>query len=219
MRNDDGPGARDRAADDDRLRREADDEVRDAYAEVVRRFCERADGRLLAAERALDDLDEGGARRLVFRGARVLQVARDRGALRGEGLPAVAVAAGARDGAVLADDHVSELARRAALAAVNLPVEDYPCADAFGDERHDEVARRDGGARGRDVNADGHRARGPQTYESRSPPARRSARADLLDEPLGLQLLDDGRDGRALQGRDARDLCARDGLAVAYVVE
>src|SRR3712207_377094 len=58
-RGDDGPGARDVAAADDRLGREPDDEVRDADAEVVRRLCERVDGRLLAAERALDDLGEG----------------------------------------------------------------------------------------------------------------------------------------------------------------
>src|SRR5205085_8905179 len=87
------------------------------------------------------DLCEGDARRLVVGRARVLQVARHSRALRRESLPAVAIAAGAGDGAVLADDHVSELARRAALAAVNLSVEDNACADAFGDEREDEVAR------------------------------------------------------------------------------
>src|SRR5215218_7627224 len=55
---DDGPRARDLAADDDRLGREAHNQVRDAYAEVVRRLCERVNRRLFAAERALDDLCE-----------------------------------------------------------------------------------------------------------------------------------------------------------------
>src|ERR1044071_909132 len=55
---DDGPRARDLAADDDRLGRESDDEVRDADAEVVRRLGERVDGRLLPAERAFHHLPE-----------------------------------------------------------------------------------------------------------------------------------------------------------------
>src|ERR1044072_3988996 len=41
---DDGPGARDATADDDPLRREADDQVRDADAEIVCRLRERGDG-------------------------------------------------------------------------------------------------------------------------------------------------------------------------------
>src|SRR5688500_13544343 len=134
---DDGPRPRDLAADDDRLGREADDEVRDADAEVVRRLRQRVDRRLLAAERALDDLregDGGGA-------ARVVQVARGGRALRGERLPAVAVPARAGHRRVLRDDHVAELAGRPALAAVDLAVEDDAGADALGDERDDEVAR------------------------------------------------------------------------------
>src|ERR1043166_1977948 len=150
---DDGPGARDLPADDDRLRRESDDEVRDADAEVVGRLGQRVNGRLFAAERALDHFAEADGRRraraclllirpvVVLIAPRVLQVARDRRALGGESLPAVVVAAGAGDGAALPDDHVAELARRAALAAVNLPVEDDACADALGDEHDDEVAR------------------------------------------------------------------------------
>src|SRR5947207_8265811 len=108
-----------------------------------------------SAERALDHFVEAGARRRAFARPgvlparldrfltkpRVLQVARDRRAFGRERLPAVVVAAGARDGAALPDDHMAELAGRSALAAVNLPVEDYAGADALGDEHDDEVAR------------------------------------------------------------------------------
>src|SRR4051812_43118088 len=83
----------------------------------------------------------------------------------------------------------------------------------------DEVAGGDGGQGGGDVDADGGGARGAQAEQGRAASAGGGARADLLDEPLVLQLLDDGRDGRALQLGRARDVGARDGLAVAYVVE
>src|SRR5436853_489722 len=99
----------------------------------MRRLCERVDRRLLAAERALDHFDESDARVLVVRSARVIPVARNRRALRRKSLPTIAVAARASDRAVLADDHVAELARRSAFAAVNLSVEDDSRADAFSD--------------------------------------------------------------------------------------
>src|SRR5205085_10402631 len=117
------PRARDRAADDDDLRAEADDEVRDADAEVTRRLPERGARGLLAGERAVNQLREAHPAR-VFAASGEARVARDRRPPRRESLPAVVAAAGAGDGRALADDHVAELSGRAPLAAVNLAVED-----------------------------------------------------------------------------------------------
>src|SRR5215213_714861 len=127
------------AADYHGLGREPLRQVGDAEPEEAPGLLERGHGVGVASEREVYEQLEVHAHAVLGRALESV-VARERGALRGERLPAASAARGARDGRALANRHVAELARRAALAAVDLPVEDDACADALLDQNHYEVA-------------------------------------------------------------------------------
>jgi hypothetical protein len=86
--------------------------------------------------------------------------------------------------------------------------EDAPGEVAGGDDRRD----------GAEVYADGDRVGRAEREQDGRAAAARLAR-DLLDKPAALQLVYDEQDGRALERRLLRYLGARDGAALAHVVE
>src|ERR1044072_1236672 len=88
-------------------------------------------------ERAIHDFDK----RRLSRCSGKFQITRNRGTLRRESFPAIVAATRTRDRRAAADDHVSELARRAALTAIHLTVENDSRAHAFCNEDEYEVAR------------------------------------------------------------------------------
>src|SRR5207253_8907250 len=70
-----------------------------------------------------------------------LLIASNTGAFRRKSFPAVIIATGARNGRVCADNHVSELSGRAALAAIDLTVKNNSGTNTLGNQNQNEVTR------------------------------------------------------------------------------
>src|SRR5215213_4394868 len=109
------PGARDLAANYDRLGTETDDQVRNTDTELPCSLDERGFRIRFTSEGAVHHLNK----RRLLRSSGQLQITCNRRTLGRESFPTVRAATRTWHGCAAADDHVSKLTRRSALTTID----------------------------------------------------------------------------------------------------